>query len=913
MSYSVPQALVFQEFEVYPAEITDPLRACILGGHAYLLRHDDPNERPLGYLGAYDRNVTGSYAWPGRPVGAALDASSVRVFLEKARVKIFEETIGGGRTIAPVGTSKPNRISISGNAGFAVNGEDYPRLDDLYDRDVQPGDRAVVRGNVAGTDYTVETYVRRVLASKLPAVVGAVVADATNKTTQAASAVVTPGGAQTTTLTANLLNYSALADGYVNDTYTILVTKGTVANDMTTGEIRVTSASGRDDVAAVVPAASGVLFNVGARGLRLSLTNHATPAGLVAGQTWTVVVNSAHVAPTLTVAGTYGAETDTAYIVEVTRGGLFGASLKPQITVSTTTGIDLSGPTEVTGTAVAVPLGLAGLTVAIAATGSPLGLRKGDKFIIPVTAAYDGYKNVLELGHELPLPLQTAPDLDLTLYLERNIELPLRRIGFEPLVNFEVSDTQLTIFDNALVYDPDVTDGGIPVPLDVYSGSIYVEYRAWRSDLGGTVNSVSDVGALDAAIPGPLSPMNPVKWGVYKALANAGGTAVRFVVVADPSDLTDWEGALAVLVGREDVYSLAPMTDNRAVHDLVAAHCESQSGAEKGRWRVCFVPLSAADQARVVSAANSSNHAPVMATITDDPNSAGTQFTRMLITSGNANLIEMGVKPKDIARFLYSTSWGEESYQEFEIDEVLSEQSVRLALGHTGAVTTPRKVEFWHPRSKNEIAQAAGAQAASFGSRRVRAVWPDKVGVAGTTQPGYFVCAALAGLRSGVVPHQSLTNVELAGFDDLSRSTSYFNSAQLDILGGAGVWVVTQDPDGTVKTRHALTTDTSDVSRREESIVANVDSISMLILRRLRPYVGVMNVTPTALSRLRIELMSALEFLKGSGYTDVLGPQLIDGSVVKLEPHPVLKDRVVAAIQLEIPFPLNTIEAHLII
>jgi hypothetical protein len=72
------------------------------------------------------------------------------------------------------------------------------------------------------------------------------------------------------------------------------------------------------------------------------------------------------------------------------------------------------------------------------------------------------------------------------------------------------------------------------------------------------------------------------------------------------------------------------------------------------------------------------------------------------------------------------------------------------------------------------------------------AVWPDQVGEADTVQPGYYLAAALAGLASGgVVPQQPLTNVEVAGFDDYSRSYKYFNETQLNKLAESGVWIVT--------------------------------------------------------------------------------------------------------------------------
>ena len=189
----------------------------------------------------------------------------------------------------------------------------------------------------------------------------------------------------------------------------------------------------------------------------------------------------------------------------------------------------------------------------------------------------------------------------------------------------------------------------------------------------------------------------------------------------------------------------------------------------------------------------------------------------------------------------------------------------------------------------------------------------DTVGVGGLNVAGYYLCAALAGLRSGVVPHQGLTNVEIAGFDDITRTTEFFNNGNLNTLAGSGVWVVTQALDGTVYSRHAVTTDNTDVNHREEMVRANVDAMSYVFLRNLRGFIGRTNVTPTALTLMRVQLDATIEYLKANGFTATLGSQLIDGTVTQLRQHALLKDRVVAAIELEIPYPINNIEVHLVI
>jgi hypothetical protein len=155
--------------------------------------------------------------------------------------------------------------------------------------------------------------------------------------------------------------------------------------------------------------------------------------------------------------------------------------------------------------------------------------------------------------------------------------------------------------------------------------------------------------------------------------------------------------------------------------------------------------------------------------------------------------------------------------------------------------------------------------------------------------------------------------VEVAGFDDFSRSYKYFNETQLNRLAEAGVWIVTEDKDGTPFSRHALTTDNLDLNRREEMIRRNVDSMSYLFLRRLRPFIGRTNATPSMVNRLRYEVKAIITFLASNGFTEELGSQLISGTIRTLQIHPLLKDRIEIVLDLVVPAPLNNIELHLVV
>jgi hypothetical protein len=919
MAYILPQVLVFQEFDLVPAALENTLNAHISGAHAFMLRYAEPDEKILSFLGAYDPANDTVSEWPQRPPGGIVDAGYTKVYIDNADLEYYEDLTSAGTgtsKVTPIAGSS-NRIrnddTAHPNAGYAANGVNYPRLPLLYDRDVMVGDRVRIRGVVASTNYDLDTYVMGVEADPTGGAVDAATADANNGATQTGSAVAgAPPSGSTLTLTGDVTSYSALADGVLNDVYTIEVTTGSVGGDLTTAILRVTTASHADDDLAVPCGAAGASFPVGARGL--SLTFGGT-GDLLQGQVWTLTVEDDYQKITASSSGTYTGTRTTTYIVEFTRGGDFAAtdsSLLPQFSASTTSGTDSSPPVSVSSSTVAYPVGTQGVLATFApGTG---GIRKGDRFYIQVAAAADGRMAVLVLGNNLPAGLvgqTTPPDLDLTLYVERNIMVD--EVS-DNITNWTQNATQIIVNSGIVAYDETFTQGGQPRPLTVMSGDVYVEYRAWLADLANAVGSIYDVGTIDDAISGPLTPDNPLKWGVYKALSNSNGANVMFTAVADPASLDAWTAVLALLTGRIDVYNLVPLTFDVAVLDLYAAHVVDESSPEQARWRAVWGSVQASTQAAIVSEASSADGQVVMAEVADDPDAVGVQNTLLTVPAGNGNFLTNRAQPADVVRTNFGVDQnGDEVYDEYVIDQVLNEDSLLLMSGPAAPITVPQKIEVWRYLSKDEIAADLATQIGSFASRRVKIVWPDTVGSAGVLQEGYFLAAALAGLRSGIVPQQGMTNLQVAGFDDLSRTTDFFGGAQLNVMAAAGTWIVTQSPDGTVYTRHALTTDNTDVNSSEEMITTNLDSISYVFSQRLAPYIGLMNITDSALMVLSTEIDSCINFLKSNGYVARLGGQLVDATVVSLQPHAILPDRVVCVIDVTLPYPLNNIELHLVV
>ena len=935
-TYVLPQVRVFQEFNIAAeADIRD-LFAFITGGHAYLLRCDVADEKALAGLGEYDDVGTlidgdfkTCYSWPTKPAGSVIDTTYTKLCIDDALLKYFEDT---SHTMTKTDSNKIRHPTKS----FKDNPSDpttYPRsAADFFDRDVAVGDIVKVSArpvtgtisssSVLGTRAGLCTYVKDIEAEVVAASIAAATGDTANQATQSASSSDSANAGNSgdaTIASTDETSYDGHDDGDMTEVYTVRVIVSSTGGDATTGRLQVISASGNDDVSSVTPVAFGVAQPIGARGGTATFSGGST--NFTAGDEWTVTMNQAFTAPTATSGGTYTGTTDRTYEITVTKGGLYAAS--PEITVTTTDGTDFSGPTIVSATATNVAVGQYGVLVQFNSTA----LRKGDRYHIVATAASEGAFKTLVLGHDLDtdVALDDADDseIELVLYIKKDLEVGEQHVRISGQYNWDQSDTEFCVHAGIEAYDDTWTNAGVPIALEVTADAdcantnqMYVEYRAWRSDLANSVSSIADVANLDTAISGPLTPDNPLKYALSKALQNNNGIAVKYMAVADPTASASWTSVLDEIEERTDVYNLVPLTKDTTILNLFQAHIQSQSTPEMGRYRAAFFNLKNDPTVAVIDSTVTDDGLVVLATTEDDPDTSGTQYTYMRVTSVNTNVIEDGLRVGDTVRYQYATdAWGNVTYNEYVVDAIINEVTVRLVTGTAVAESTPKKVEFWRNLDETEQSEAIALTAGVWASSRICAVWPDTIDSAGETVDGFHLCAALAALVGGVVPHQGLTHLQILGFDNVPRTTELFNRSQLDHLAGNGTWIVTQDPkDGEVFTRHAVTTDDyTDINVREEMVRRNVDSISFYWLDKFAPYIGVSNVTPNMLDIIEAEVRSGIEFLRTSNETRLLGGQLIDAEISELRESVEFKDRSILGLDLTIPYALNNLDVHLLI
>ncbi len=929
MAYVLPQPLIFQEFDLAIAANNRKMTALIAAPHAFLVRYDQADEQAQGSLGYYDPADNNDYAWPNFPTAATLDPDYVKVYVKNALLQYFTDSSAGGEDIT-VHPTYQNRI-VADSFSFKTNGEDYPRDAAFLDRDVKVGDIVKVRGVVSATTYTLWSYVRGFDFEEVAAEIAAATDDDANETTQVASSSnsMTDGFANCVDVDSiSHASYDGLRNGAITETYTVRVIEGSVDGDATTATLRVTSASGTDDVAELTPSAFGVATAIGENGFTATwdvldgdpCSDDADTAGqprndFIEGQEWEFVVNQAFTAPVATSAGTYTGTRDTTYVIEVLEGGLFSETSYPKIKVSTTNGYDVSGPTVVTAASTAIAVGSHGVTISFSQTA----LCKGDKYYVVATASTLGACNTLILGHNLNSAITDAIQLELTLFIKKDMELPRKREGAPGIYNWEIQDDPedgITINDAVTVYDSSWTDDGEQQPLSLVSeeskgyGEVFVEYRAWLSTLCGEITSVT-LEDYDDVISGQTDPDNPLKYGVFKALSNSNGEPVKAIAVCDPDDVDSWASTLEVLDGAE-VYGLVPCTHLREVKELFKAHALSQSDEEINSWRVAWFVLEAITEKAIVDADLADDAEEVLATITDDPDEDGSQYTKVTITSGNAGFVALDVEVGDIVRYAYtSDGYDDTTYSTGVVAEVLSEETLLITTGPDAAISVAGKIEVWRNLSATEQAIELAAVSGSYDCRRVMSVWPDQIETGGVLVDGYYLCCALAGLASGIVPHQGMTNLAVSGFDNANRTTKLFRRSQLNTMAEAGTWIVTQNTDGNIFNRHAVTTgEYADLNAREEMVTRNLDNISFYWLDRFSPYIGISNAVESMLDKLEAETLAGIQDLRSRNFVQRLGGQLVDAEISQLEISALFRDRIILGLDYILPYPLNNLEVR---
>lgn len=862
----------------------------------------------------------------------SLDANNNSTVVKSRISALLAETANENSSlasqIAPISYSLTNGVT-NGTTLFTSAGADFVESDVVgkYITIANIGVRQILARPTA-TSLTLSSAVPAGTARSY--FIGGVYNDLANapKVTMSTGNIVA-GGSYTGITTA--FGSASIYGGYpeldvLEDSYTVTVTTAGLV-----GAVRFSVTSANAEVnytvrALTVTSNKGVLIvdDNGGNDLRLEFTvADAAVTNFALGQSWTISGCRAAVTQVVpTVDGEYFGQYDMIYKVTVDRGGAFydgeNADTCARLIISSSN-IDNSSlvlPED------NVPFSVGTLGVTAKFNTAPIGSSSagyyfiaGDTYYIPVQAEKKGAVSIVELSEDIPQAVFVSnASASAKLFLtQRSLQIPATRNLLTGTTNWSQEGNYITINAGITTYDSLLSVAGTPVRLPITSAKIYIEHRDLLQDNVTTIDSVRDLASVTDKL-GTVHPDNPLAQGVYDAVLNAQNQIVYFIGV-QTNDLAGYTEAIKISEKSDKVYSFVPLTFDRTIQDAVVAHVNAYSTPEVGRWRIAWI--SVPDSKFSLTYDLKENGDPYTATVTDDPSVAGVQYK--LVTMAGARFIEDGVRPNDVLRINFKLSPdGEVVYDEYVVDRVRSNTTLLLTTPLSAAISAPVKAQIVRNYTKSERAYNISRIAGDYNNRRVRSVFPDTYKYGGITKQGYFAAAGLAGLRSGVVPHQGLTNSEFLGADDLSKVVVEFSQDDLNTMAEQGVWIITQEVIGsTPYVRHQLTTDTGSLNTSEDSITTNVDSISYALKSVLSPFIGRYNVNPANVVAVRSAVIEELRFRAGSTYTSRAGNQLVsftpDSDIIRLEQNAQYKDRIDVEVRLNVPYPMNYINLNLVV
>jgi hypothetical protein len=478
---------------------------------------------------------------------------------------------------------------------------------------------------------------------------------------------------------------------------------------------------------------------------------------------------------------------------------------------------------------------------------------------------------------------------------------------------------------------------GIPLDQTYNTGTLYIQFKALRRDVTAVavvpgVLRISDVTTLGTVLD-PLTEDNPLGLAMFLMLINAPtfeckGLGVDEITPAAPYGTGAAYARAAALLEAEEVYALAPLTQDEVIHELWVTHVDVMSGPEQGGERIVFINKLMPVQANPGIALSGTNAA-----------STTNENEVHLDADPTAGLLALGIHGPALAEglgvYLEVTVDGELRhynlatvngslvtarttftnpltdadgfYSTTDISTPIVDASYSLKVRGASLVipgSNPPRLDY--SLVANTVAIANG----TIHDRRCYSVFPDtiKTTIAGIEKslPGFYACAAIAGMVASKPPQQGFTNYPMTGFTGVV-GTEKFTRSQLNIMAGGGTYILKQDAIGAPLTsRHQLSTNTDSIEMRELSITKVVDFTAKFLRMAVRKFIGVNVINDNLLDSLGTTIHAVLKFLEEAG--------VLNGSAVNnILQDSTNMDTVLIDVTLDVPYPCNYLRLTLVI
>lgn len=566
-----------------------------------------------------------------------------------------------------------------------------------------------------------------------------------------------------------------------------------------------------------------------------------------------------------------------------------------------------------------VELGDSGITLSFTNLDSlsQHGLRTGDLYYIDYTAPSYSTTDFGGVVLDGPAAIGDASTQDLTVKFRKDINREITTTDFSDgniPYSLDTATGIVTLTDTSgwTVYDPDFSAGNkYPEIVDNDGSPVWAIYITWKAFVqpGLGEDIVGVYAGSDLTQLGEYDQDNPLGFATTAAFSGSEGKAV-FALRTEDDSVEAFTEALKKAESQDHLYAICPLTEDKAVADVVKAHVDGASQEDVKNFRRMYWGVDSPGEYLALD--TDSEGAAYTATVT----AYGTGNLRVTFES-DAGLTALSLSDKD-----YLTIDG----GSYEIASVTSDTELILKTGPGAPITTAAVAKIWRADTADATGDYIINLAKGFDSRRVSTVWIDNgYGViSGTTLSlikNQFLAAYVAGVRSAVTPWLGLSkrNVGLV----TSAPTMYlkFTKSKLDEIASNGVFIITQLTEGgEVYVRHQLTTDTDEgILNQEDSVGVNVDDLSFQFKAVLEPLIGITNVTKATISFAKDKCTDILADALQNQTDPLIGPQIInyfnaagEEGDFDVYQHPTFKDRIMIRVFVEVPVPNNTTIVELV-
>lgn len=505
----------------------------------------------------------------------------------------------------------------------------------------------------------------------------------------------------------------------------------------------------------------------------------------------------------------------------------------------------------------------------------------------------------------------TGFDCDVTIIraIRGNVDLPVNPdpIGATARINgLEATNTELKI--NPVLT---ATIGGLVYRL--YSGTVYLTYRALRVDLASDFIQVRSNSESDGIV-GACDPANPLGIAAKVVYSNAK-LSFKFLPISSDNK-EGYIKALDTLSTDKDVYVIVPLTQDPEVISAYAKHVKMMRDPAKSKWRKVYANFQLPTDKLIIEGNDGVLQYKVGDSVGHLVDSADGKFGTKEAAVGDYIDVYDAVSKKyefsvRILNILNDSVAAISPLVYMKDNEGYTE--LTGANAQLGAMDKAVWYSVNRKLSTYGIAKEMVATAQSYSEKGLTIVGPSDeiimtINGKDCYLPGYYLCVAYGALRAGFPPHQGFTYMGISGIKELRRSNKYFIDDDLDLMAGGGLFVVVQDTKaGLPYCIYQSTTDITELKTKEDSCVATIDFASMYYRDNLKAVLGRFNVNTISVNFVKNVCETVTQNMQNMTY-EYIGPIITSGELISCTTD---NDKIVPLMRIGVPFPVNGVDLYL--